>query len=253
MHSRRRPHKYAKEGRFLPIGVWEKQGYDIAKIEEHATEADKQWNSKWQWYEYRVPVETDEHTKEDSVTDSVTFRSKAKTRALKKRRTNESEASIPASPAPEEAPSSESSGDDSDDRGARRNKAKVKAKAKGKSKAKAKAQQAKLTAEQKEAKAKAKQQKNKVESSLKAFRETTKHHMILDVPQPITAAAQQNVRMLSELQKRLETTFTSGFDDGCVQAALDLDWPALKKADRALRDALKQHDKAQEKGKKKME
>ena len=90
--------------------MWERQGYDIAKIEQHATGEDKQWSSKWEWYEHRVPVETDEHTKENSVTDSVTFRSKVKTRALKKRRTNESEASIPASPAPEEEASSESSG-----------------------------------------------------------------------------------------------------------------------------------------------
>ena len=261
-------HKYENEGRFLPLGVWGKQGYDEDNIKKNADPQDMQWNEKWKWMEYRIRVEIDSTGKQDTVSDAVTLASNAK--GPKRRRTCaledaarapasralEDAARAPASPSPapssdDEEPSDEDSGSDSDDReSSRRRRPKAKGKGKAKAKPKAKAKQAPKTAEQVETSKKAKQQKTKVASALKTFRESTMHQHILDVSQPILDAAKANIHMLDALQTRLDASCTTGVDDGCVASAVELDWPSLKHADRELRDALKTREKNQDKKKK---
>ena len=242
-------HKYENQGRFLPLGVWGRQGYDEDKIKKNAEPEDMQWNAKWERTEYRVRVEMDSKGQEDTVSDAVALSSSAQ--GPKRRRTAQIEDAAPASPS--EEPADEESGGDSDDRESSsrpRRVGKGKGKAKGKAKAKPKAKAEPKTAEQQETIKKAKQQKNKVAASLKAFRETTKHQHILDVAQPIIDAAKGNIQKLSELHERLESSSKSGLDNACVDSAVALDWASLKAADRALRDALRLLEKAQEKPKK---
>ena len=251
--------KYENQGRFLPLGVWGTQGYEVDKIKANAQPEDMKWNEKWKWAEYRVPVEMDSKADEDIVSDAVKLSSRGQVH--KRRRTAQTaqveDAAQPTPASPWAEPPDEDSGSDegdSDDRESSskptRRIGKGKGKAKSKAKAKPKAKAVPKTVEQLETIKKAKALKNKVAAALKAFRETTKHQHILDVAQPIIDVAKGNIAMLSELQERLDASSTSGLDDTCVESAEALDWAKLKAADRALRDALKLLEKAQDKPKK---
>ena len=224
---------WAEEGQFLPLDVWAKGGWDPKAIEENSLPEDMRRSEKYGWVTYRVPIESSGRKEDNLVHDSINFRSKKKTRCLKRRRTDESE---PASPAGSSQDFSDEESGDSKEQAAKK-----KSRAKGKAKAKAKAPAApKPSKEQKETKAKAKKHLNKIEAYVKKLRDACHSPHILDVDDDVVQPVKTLTQRVKALHAKVSKVAESGDDDGALAEAelLNPNDPDAKKQVQALTKAL---------------
>ena len=139
-HVHQKEWGWVADGAYKPLSVWQKEGYNADDIVKNAQPDDKKVDPTYGWDLYRIRVHASHESDTIKATDGLTLLAKCRTRALKRRRTDESEK--PAGQPSESASlSSEESGDDSsdDEKTRKQKKAGKKAKAKGKAKGKAKA------------------------------------------------------------------------------------------------------------------
>ena len=224
---------WAEDGKFLPLNVWARDGWDAKAIEENSLPEDIKKSEKYGWLTYRVPIESSGRKEDNLVSDSIGFKSKKKTKCLKRRRTDESEACSPAGSSQDF--SDEESGDSAEQA------AKKKTKAKSKPKAKAKAPASKPTKEQKEAKAKAKKLKTKIEGYLKKLRGLCCNPHFLEADDDIVQPVKELTQKVKTLQGKLAKVAESGVDDsGVIEEAelLNPNNPDAKKQVQALNKAL---------------
>ena len=247
--------EYWENGVFLPLSVWVTKGWPEANIRDNSLPEDIRCSKKYGWVTYRVPIEMDRQGESHSTSDKLHFTAKRKTKALKRRRTEES------SPARASEPESSFSSEESGDTEERTKKRKSRAQAKGKGKAKSKAapkalnkhikkykinikkkthtQAPKLNKAQREASSKAKKLQSKVATLLNKLKGTTKHDSIIDVEDEILAAAKAQIKEVALLSTRLLAVAETGVDDGIVQEVADLDAKSYNPVNDNLKKALK--------------
>ena len=83
--------RWAENGQFLPLEVRAKAGWDAEKIKAGSDPEDIRYKPKYGRYVYRVPIEETGEGVDNKVEDGISFNSKKKTKALKRRRTEETE------------------------------------------------------------------------------------------------------------------------------------------------------------------
>ena len=227
---------WAEEGAFKPLAVWATDGWDIGAIQEKAQPDDKRVDPTYGWDTYRVRIHSTTRAESHKQTDCLQLLAKARTRALKRKRTDESEVQDkPVESDPEF--SSEESGS-SDDRDSKKQKEK-KAKAKGKGKAKASpAEQLKV-----KTKAQAKKALQKVQSTLAALRATCAHPLIFEVEELVVDPAKSNLRRLGAIEKTCVKAIQDGID-GFSKDLDDFDFKGAKASDTTLKKKLAKLDRA---------
>ena len=225
--------KYAMQGKYLPLSVWEKEGWPVKAIEENSGPEDKEWVDKYKIWTYRVAIRMDEEGTENDVEDQINFKNKRKTRALKRRRTDDSEPTDEASDCVEH--SEEESEDSSQAAG--KPKAKSKAKAKGKAR---RPKKTPLYQEVLKAQKEAKPLLKKLDKALLALRDTTKHHLVLEVDPTIIEPVRTNMMALGDLTKRLKAIIENEvLDRPAIDEAAKFDAADLKPHVKELKKALR--------------
>ena len=69
---------WLNNGAYLPLKVWKTKGYDADKIEAGAREEDKKYSEQFDWWEYRVPVYSDNQSGSTIVSDKAKLGGPAK-------------------------------------------------------------------------------------------------------------------------------------------------------------------------------
>ena len=249
---------YAENGKKLPLSVWANKGYDSAAIERHATEEDKEFDHKWQWWCYRVEVKSDKNEDEWSNRDQLAILKKARTRALKRRGTDDTEDPKPkgkkgkakaaassgdraASSGNRARPSSSSSSSSSfssessasEDEGAKTSGNRGRGN-------KADKQQEKEQKKKDAVKKKAKAQAEKWKALWDSFRNTLNHDCIDDLAEEITGPVRNYCKTLREIYLQCTRSCKSGVDSYSEPAAAF----ELKDAKKALGELNKKLKKA---------
>ena len=242
---------FAEDGEFRPLSFWKTLGYDGEAIEAKAPAEDRKIDPKYGWENFRVEVEKTSKKEDYKSTDILQVLAKARTRALKRRRTDEE--SLPQSqPASDSSFSDEASGGSSseDPREKRRRRRaqgqeeqeETQKKAPKKEKKKSAAQVAKEKAAEKEKKS-AQTAAKKLKETISGLRTIASHHLILDVPGEVLTPVQDRVRALQALER------------ACAQAAqgktaewkdefASLPWQAIKKEQATLKKKLEKLERA---------
>ena len=233
---------YADGGQRLPLSVWKERGWDIEAIQANATSEDIEIDPKWKWTTYRVAIKSDSHSEKIVVEDSLNFLLKARTRALKRTRSDDTQASQRPSAAgsESEADPSQSSSSSSDRRGSKKSKKSCK----GKHNSQKPDKRAKTDAKKTSAvKAKAKAASKKIEAQIAALRKTVRHDLILDCAPSILGPVQQAMKSLSETQRLCQKSEDDGADR-FSEALAALNFADIKRAEKTLRAMLQSLAKA---------
>ena len=226
---------WAANGAYKPLSAWATEGYNVKDIEEKASPEDRKVDPTYGWELFRVRVHTSHEGESNKHTDGLSLLAKCRTRALRRRMTDESEK--PAGKDPSSASfSSESSGDSSEDEKDKRkggkNKKGGKAKARAKPEDKA---QAKV-------KAKAKAAAKTIGRSLASLRAAIANPLILDLEESTVSDMREKVRILTALDKSIRKAITDGTDE--FTAALEsFDFKACKQAEKDLKKELSKLEK----------
>ena len=227
---------WAADGAYKPLSVWAKDGYDVKDIEEKALPEDRKIDPTYGWELFRVRVQTSHEGESWKHTDGLSLLAKCRTRALKRRMTDESEKLAGKDPSAASF-SSESSGGSSEDEqdkrkgGKNRKGGKAKARAKPEDKAKAKVRVA--------AKAAA---KSKVGPALASLRAAIANPLILDLEESTVGNMREKVRILTALDKSIRKATTDGIDE--FTATLEsFDFKACKQAEKDLKKQLSKLEK----------
>ena len=233
---------WANSGEFRPLGYWKSQGYDTEKIERNAKEEDKE-EDPMGWVNYRVRVKSTHDGATNSTKDNLRVLAKARTRALKRRRTDESD--LPLEDNQESDFSEEASGNSSSEHPAEKKKryrstGKAQAKPKGKAKAKANSAAEKEKAKIKKAATSA---AKKIKDALASLRSTASHHLILEVPDDLLQACKARMAELVQVQRLCNQGVQHGVA-GWQEEFNALEWDAIKKDERALKKKLDRLEKA---------
>ena len=80
---------WADKGKFLPLSVWEKDGWDIQAIQQKASAEDIRVDPQYGWPLYRVNVRATEQGQKRTTQDSLQLLAKGRTRALRRKATDE--------------------------------------------------------------------------------------------------------------------------------------------------------------------
>ena len=245
--SKEQSWSYAEDGEGRPLGYWKTQGYDVAEIEAKAPEEDKELDPIYGWINYKVRVKSTGKREDHKTTDALQILAKARTRALKRRRTDEE--SLPQEPEPASDFSDEESGGSSSEDFSSQRRHKDKALPKGKAKGK---QKAKKTSADVAAEKKAKEDMKlaaaavkKLKDAISGLRLVASHHLILDVPEDLFKAVHARVRELQTLERKcsLAAQGQSRSYEWHDEFG-DLDWTTIKKEKAALKSKLLKLEKA---------
>ena len=243
---------YAEEGQFRPLGYWKQQGYDVASIEANAPPEDKEQDPVYGWTNFRVRVKATHQGEQHRTTDVLQVLAKARTRALKRRRTDEE--SLPQEAEPSSDFSDEESGgsESEDPRDKRRRErraakspiaSKAKAKAAGKKKPKKSPEEIALEKEIKKYRDEASAAAKKVKVMIAALQTTASHRYILDVPEDLLRAVSTRTKSLQALEKKCLDA-AAGKGAQWRQEYDAVDWKDIKKEKQALQKKLQKLEKA---------
>ena len=81
---------WVDNGVYKPLAVWAHEGYDAATIEEKAQPDDIKFDPTYGWPTYRVRVRATHAGETRTNSDAIRLLAKARTRALRRKRTDES-------------------------------------------------------------------------------------------------------------------------------------------------------------------
>ena len=243
---------YAEEGQFRPLGYWQQQGYDVASIEANAPPEDKEQDPVYGWTNFRVRVKATHQGEQHRTTDVLQVLAKARTRALKRRRTDEE--SLPQEAEPSSDFSDEESGgsesEDPRDKRRRQRRAakspiasKAKAKAAGKKKPKKSPEEIALEKEIKKYRDEASAAAKKVKVMIAALQTPASRRYILDVPEELLRAVSTRTKSLQALEKKCLDA-AAGKGAQWRQEYDAVDWKEIKKEKQALQKKLQKLEKA---------
>ena len=193
---------WAEKGTYLPLSVWKTKGWDVDNIAARATAEDIRVDPTYGWYTYRVNIKTTQQGETRTTSDNLQLLAKGRTRALKRKSTDE--VSIADGVASDNRSfSSEDSSSDSDEKPLGRKGKKPKAKAKkgdGADKAKARV------------KAAAKAALKKILNPLNALRTTCAHRCVMEAEETIVDPVRAALRQLSGIEKKCTKAMQDGLD-----------------------------------------
>ena len=232
---------WVADGAYKPLPVWEKEGYNTEDIVNNAKPEDKQIDPVYKWVMYRNRAHSTHESDAIKSTDSLSILAKCRTRALKRRRTDESEKPA-GEPEEDDSFSSESSAEDGDSEEDTKKQKKggkePKAKAKGKAKAKASADEKVKTKVRANAKAAAK----KTAQSLSSMRVVCAHPLILDVEEDLMNRARAMMKMLAAIEKGALKAASDGIDTFSGSLG-NFDFKACKELEKELKKTLSKLEK----------
>ena len=107
---------WAENGQFLPLSVWQKDGWNVQDIEAKAGPEDIRIDPQYGWKLYRVNVRSTEQGQKRTTRDTLELLAKGRTRALRRKATDESAKSIKDGAASDDRSFSSESSDSQDDR-----------------------------------------------------------------------------------------------------------------------------------------
>ena len=223
-----------KEREWQPLTVWKSRGYDAEAIEANDRPENRSTDPEFGWPLFRVTSCKDLQDDKVDLQDKTSFQRKKKTRALRRRRTDESSHEKSDS----EEFSQEELSDSSDDRGAKgRGRAKSVAKAKKHPKEK---KANKDTKAKEQLKSKAGKAKEKITKALSELRQEVRHENILDVASEVLEPVKAYIKDLAGFEKALAKVQSTGIDkDDTIHVADKFDFKTCKSAKGALKSALK--------------
>ena len=242
---------WVDNGLFKPLSVWVKEGWDGETIVAKAKPEDIRVDPDYHWDTYRVRIHSTFGGETRTNSDNIRLLAKARTRALRRKRTDES--SVHSEPPKNDNDdfSDESSGDSDeaplarnnkrasdnrgrnapDDRGrkAPENRGPT-AKAKGKAKAK-------KAPENKKAKAEAKSAGKKIEQGIQSARGVVGHRLIMEVDDDLVNPVKTHLRLLLDIQKATAQAAATGIDTYSEKLNA-VEWREAKKSETALKRKL---------------
>ena len=80
---------WAENGEFLPLGVWKTNGWDIEAIESKAAPEDMRMDPKYGFTLYRVNIHSTQQGQKRTTDDHLQLLAKGRTRALRRKATDE--------------------------------------------------------------------------------------------------------------------------------------------------------------------
>ena len=89
---------WADKGIFKPLSVWKSEGWDTETIVAKAKPEDIRVDPEYGWDTYRVRIHTEKAGEQRTNTDNIQILAKARTRALRRKRTDESPVHPASSP-----------------------------------------------------------------------------------------------------------------------------------------------------------
>ena len=230
---------WALEGEFLPASVWDKRGWDAQTIVEKTLPEDQKICSKYGWKLYRVRVEREQEGELHESKDCFAILGKARTRGLRRRRTDDSEKPIKEGKSSSSEPSFSGASDDcgssSEDarkteKGSRKTEKGSRGTGKGKAKAKSGGKGDKAKSK---IKVVAKISLKKMEAVLGRLRKTAANPLILEVEQDVTAPISKALKELGGIEKLIVKAISTG-EDGFSQLVKDYDFAGLKEAEMVV-------------------
>ena len=227
---------WAEKGTFLPLSVWKTKGWDAEAIAARATGEDIRVDPTYGWYTYRVNIRSTEEGQKRQTNDNLALLAKGRTRALKRKSTDEvSVKSIKDGAASDDrsfSSESSSSGEDNKPLAAGRKGKKPKAKAKKEDGGKTKV------------KAAAKAALKKISNPLNALRTTCAHRCVMEAEEEFLDPVRAALRQLSGIEKKCKTAMKDGMET--FKAELDVfDFAAAKNNAATLKKKLDKMAKAQ--------
>ena len=201
---------WASNGEYKPSSVWEKLGYNKQDIEDKALPEDTKKDPTYGWTVYRVRIHSTHEGESSKHSDALQLLAKCRTRALKRRRTDESSKAADQKEESESF-SSEASNDsdsDQDKLGGNAKGASKAAKAKAKGKAKASAEDKAKAKVKVAAKAAAK----KVGTALESLRKKVGSPNILEVGDNLMGRVRSSLLQLTAIQKAIAKAASTGVD-----------------------------------------
>ena len=220
---------WAENGLYMPLDAWAVKGFDRDTIIAKARPEDKKVCSIYGWTTYRAPSYCEKKGEDHKRSDQLSFKQKNKTRALKHRRTDESE---PAAAAEDDDSnssfSSESSASESEEQVSQKP-------TKPKAKAKASASEKRVAKK----KAEAEKAKKKLDTTLGGLRSVVRHELIFDVADEALWPVKANIKQLQDWCKALDKVASSGADDdGIIELANAFDHKTCNVEKGKLKKAL---------------
>ena len=122
---------WAEKGAFLPLAVWKTNGWDVAAIESKAAPENIRVDPEYGFLLYRVKIHSTQQGQKRTTDDSLQLLAKGRTRALRRKATDEVSAkSLAGGASDDRSCSDEDSDSQADSRPLARPKKQAKAKAK---------------------------------------------------------------------------------------------------------------------------
>ena len=248
--SKEQTRSFAEDGEFRPLSFWKTLGYDVEAIEAKAPAEDRKIDPICGWENFRVQVQKTSQKEDYKTTDTLQVLAKARTRALKRRRTDEE--SLPQeTPASDSSFSDEASGGSSseDPREKRRRRRAQGQEEQGETRRKAPKKEKKSAAQVAQEKAAEKEKKSaqtaakKLKETISGLRTIASHHLILDVPGEVLTPVQDRVRALQALERAC-TQAAQGKTAEWKDEFASLPWQAIKKEQATLKKKLERLEKA---------
>ena len=225
---------WAANGEYKPSSVWETLGYNKKDIEEKALPEDTKTDPTYGWTVYRVRIHSTHEGEKTQHSDALQLLAKCRTRALKCRRTDESEKAVDQKEESESF-SSEASNDSDSDKDKLGGKA-AKAKAKGNAKASA-GDKAKA-----KVKVAAKAAAKKVRTALESLRKKVGSPNILEVDDNLMGRVRSSLRQLTAIEKAADKATSSGVDNFTSDLD-DFDFQKCKDLEKELKKQLQRLEK----------
>ena len=227
------------------------RGVAVKTIQAKAPPEDRKIDATFGWENFRVEVEKTSKKEDYKTTDTLQVLAKARTRALKRRRTDEE--SLPQEPPASDSSFSDeaSGGSESEDPREKRRRRRAQGlqseqedtrnKAPKKEK-KSAAQVAKEKAAEKEKKS-AQTAAKKLKETISGLRTIASHHLILDVPGEVLTPVQDRVRALQTLECACTKAAQGKTAEWKVEFA-NVAWKDIKKEQATLKKKLDKLEKA---------
>ena len=242
---------WVDNGLFKPLSVWAREGWDSETILEKAQPDDIRIDPTYGWSTYRVRIRGTFGGETRTNSDAIRLLAKARTRALRRKRTDES--SVHSEPAnndnddfsdessadSDEAPIARSGKRAPDNRGRnatdnRGRNAPDNRGPTGQAKGKAKAKKA---PDNKKAKANAKSAGKKIEVGIQSARGVVGHRLIMEVDDDLVNPVKAHLRLLLEIQKATAQAAATGIDTYSEKLNA-VEWKEAKKSETALKRKL---------------
>ena len=232
---------WAENGAFKPLNVWAKIGHDAEAIKAKAKPEDIRVHPDYGWDEYRVRELQTQRGESSKVTDVLQVLTKTRTRAPKRKSSQESARSKQQSDPSFSSMSSNSSSSEEEPNANGEAPKKGKGKAKAKAGADAKKRQA--------AKAKAKAAITKLQAAKDGLRKAIAHPSIFEVDDSVTAPVKSHLGKMSRVEQLAKEALKKG-DDAWEEEFSEIDLKAAQKAGQTLQKALREVNKPAKKAKK---